>query len=115
MAFYVYIARCSDGSFYTGHTDDLPRRIAQHNAGYIQGYAHHRRPVTHVFSENFPKRIDALERERQIEGRSRRKKEALIAGDWEMIRRLSTTYGWSSERVALRLVVNLTDHDNTEN
>ena len=96
MAFYVYIVRCSDGSFYTGHTDDLPRRIAQHNAGYIRGYTHHRRPVTHVFSEEFPKRIDALERERQIKGWSRRKKEALIAGDWEMIRRLSTTHGSTS-------------------
>jgi len=46
MSFWVYILRCADGSYYTGHTDNLEQRIGQHNAGAIEGYTHSRRPVT---------------------------------------------------------------------
>lgn len=89
MAFWIYILRCSDGSYYTGHTDNLERRIAEHQAGTIPCYATERRPVELAFSEEFPSRIDALERERQIKGWSRAKKEALIRGDWEKIKQLA--------------------------
>ncbi|MCC4231953.1 TrmJ/YjtD family RNA methyltransferase [Sphingobium soli] len=85
MSFWVYILRCADGSYYTGHTDDLERRIAQHQAGELPGYTHDRRPVTLVFSENFTDRIDALERERQVKDWSPKKKEALIRGDWNAV------------------------------
>lgn len=85
MSFWVYILRCSDGSYYTGHTDDLERRIAQHQSGTIAGYTHDRRPVELVFSETFPDRIDALEREHQIKDWSRKKKESLIRGDWKAV------------------------------
>lgn len=85
MSFWVYILRCSDGSYYTGHTDDLERRIAQHQSGAIAGYTHDRRPVELVFSETFPDRIDALEREHQIKDWSRKKKEALIGGEWKAV------------------------------
>ena len=81
MSFWVYILRCSDGTYYTGLTDDLDRRIAQHQAGELPGYTHDRRPVELVFSESFAGRIDALEREQQIKDWSRKKKEALIRGD----------------------------------
>ena len=82
MSFWVYILRCNDGTYYTGHTDDLDRRIAQHQSGEIAGYTHDRRPVELVFSETFTDRIDALEREQQVKDWSRKKKEALIRGDW---------------------------------
>lgn len=85
MSFWVYILRCSDGTYYTGHTDDLERRIAQHQAGTLPGYTHDRRPVELVFSEDFVDRIDALEREQQVKDWSRKKKEALIRGDWNAV------------------------------
>ena len=88
--FWVYMLKCSDGSYYTGHTDDLERRVMQHQQGTIVGcYTHDRRPLTLVFSESFSTRIDALEMERRIKGWSRVKKEALIRGDWAAISRLS--------------------------
>jgi tRNA/rRNA methyltransferase len=85
MSFWIYILRCSDGTYYTGHTDDLERRIAQHQMGELPGYTHDRRPVELVFSETFTDRIDALERERQVKDWSRKKKEALIRGDWSAV------------------------------
>jgi len=89
MSFWLYILRCSDGSYYTGHTDDLERRIAQHQSGEIPCYASQRLPVRLVFSEEFQTRAEALERERQVKGWSRAKKEALIQGDWKEIKRLA--------------------------
>ena len=81
--------RCADGSYYTGHTDDLERRIAQHQSGAIAGYTQNRLPLTLVWSENFAAREEALAAERQIKGWSRAKKEALIAGDWDKVSRLA--------------------------
>ncbi|WP_112381538.1 MULTISPECIES: GIY-YIG nuclease family protein [Sphingomonas] len=82
MTFWAYLLRCSDGSYYAGHTDDLERRIGQHQSGDMQGYTQRRRPVRLVWSQDFVRRDEALAAERQIKGWSRRKKEALIAGDW---------------------------------
>jgi len=48
MTFYAYMLRCSDGSYYIGHTDDLDYRLAQHQAGTLGGYTSKRRPVTLV-------------------------------------------------------------------
>jgi tRNA/rRNA methyltransferase len=78
--------RCADGSYYTGHTDDLDRRVAQHQSGTLPGYTHTRRPVELMFCEAFPERIDALERERQIKDWSRKKKEALFRGDFAAVK-----------------------------
>ncbi len=85
MAFYAYLLRCRDGSYYAGHTDDLKMRFAQHQSGVIEGYTSTRRPVTLVWCENFPTRDEAFAAERKIKGWSRAKKEALIAGDWERV------------------------------
>ena len=85
MGFYVYILRCADESYYTGHTEDLEFRLAEHESGHIPGYTHRCRPVKLVFAEEFSTRIEALESERQIKGWSRAKKEALIARDWESL------------------------------
>ena len=82
MAFFVYILERSDGSYYTGHTDDLEARLVAHQRGEIKGYTFSRRPVRLVFVDGFSSREEALGRERQIKGWSRAKKEALIGGDW---------------------------------
>jgi putative endonuclease len=88
--FWVYIVRCADDSYYTGHTDDLEYRIAQHEAGDLSGcHTFKRRPITLVFSQSFVSREEALSAEQQIKGWSRKKKEALMRGDWAEVSRLS--------------------------
>jgi predicted GIY-YIG superfamily endonuclease len=90
MAFWVYILKCADGSYYTGHTDNLEMRVAEHQAGEIPGcYTRQRRPVTLVFSQSCVTREEALAAERQIKGWSREKKEAMISGNWAEVSRLS--------------------------
>jgi len=89
MSFYTYILRCVDYSYYVGHTDDLERRIAQHDAGEIPGYTEGRRPVRLVFVQELPTREEALAAERQLKGWSRAKKEALILENWERLRLLA--------------------------
>jgi len=87
---YVYLLRCSDGSYYTGTArSGLEQRIAEHNAGTYDGYTAKRRPVTLVYSEWFDQITDAIAAERQIKGWSRAKKEALIRGDFDQLRELS--------------------------
>lgn len=86
MAFWTYILRCSDGAYYTGHTDNLEQRIGQHQLGEIAGFTSTRRPVELVFSQEFNTREEALAAELQIKSWSRAKKEALMRGDWEALR-----------------------------
>ena len=81
MAYYVCILRCSDGSYYVGHTNNLEHRLAAHERGAIEGYTLSRRPVELVFSDRFSTRLEAFHRERQVKGWSRARKEALINGD----------------------------------
>ena len=89
MPFYAYMLHCRDGSYYVGHTEDLELRILQHNEGSLCGYTARRRPVTLVWSDMFITRDDAFWIERKLKGWSRAKKEALIAGDWELISKLA--------------------------
>ena len=89
MDFYAYLLRCSDGSYYAGHTDQMEVRLAQHQAGALGGYTARRRPVELVWCDLFPTRDEAFAAERQIKGWTRAKKEALIAGDWERLQQLS--------------------------
>jgi tRNA/rRNA methyltransferase len=91
MSFYVYILRCADGTYYSGHTDDLEQRIAQHHSGDVQGYTSDRRPLEYMWSAEFGTRAEALSAEMQIKGWSRKKKEALIAGDWSMLKAASVS------------------------
>ena len=87
---YLYILLCADESYYTGTTRaDLEYRVAQHNAGTYGGYTATRRPVTLVFAQWFDRITDAIEAERQVKGRSRAKKEALIRGEFERLPELS--------------------------
>lgn len=75
---YVYILRCSDGTLYTGWTNDLSHRIAAHNGGKGAKYTRSRRPVELVYFETFQDRIEAQRRERAIKKLSRKEKELLI-------------------------------------
>jgi tRNA/rRNA methyltransferase len=85
MSFWTYMLRLSNGAYYTGHTDDLERRVADHQSGAIKGYTSDKRPVTLVWSESFSTREEALAAELQVKDWSRVKKESLIAGDWESL------------------------------
>ena len=82
MSFWAYILRCADGRYYTGHTDNLEYRFAQHQAGGYCDFTSRRRPVTLFWLQEFSTRIEALEAERRIKPWSRAKKEALARGDW---------------------------------
>jgi putative endonuclease len=64
-------------------------RLAQHQTGHFGGYTATRRPVVLVYSEYFDRIVDAIAAERQIKGWSRAKKEALIAGRFDLLRALS--------------------------
>jgi predicted GIY-YIG superfamily endonuclease len=87
--FFVYMLRCSDGSYYVGHTDDLEHRMAQHHHGELPGYTQTRRPVQLAWSQETASREETLAAEQKIKGWSRAKKEALINGDWPEVSRLA--------------------------
>jgi putative endonuclease len=79
--FSVYILRCADDSYYTGVTNDLPRRLAEHMSGNNEdSYTAARLPVELVWHEEFIYILSAIAREKQIKNWSREKKEALIEG-----------------------------------
>ena len=92
---------CNGGLFYIGQTDDLERRVAQHQSGSIPGFTHSRLPVTLVWSESFQLRIEAQAAEQKIKGWSRAKKLALIRGDWPLISTLAQS-SVKQENAALR-------------
>jgi len=91
--FFVYIVKCSDGLYYTGVTNDISRRIQEHNSGLnTKSFTFRRRPVDLVFYETFNDPYSAFRLEKQIKGWSRRKKEALINRDWDKLVELSKNY-----------------------
>ena len=77
---YVYILRCSDGTFYTGWTTDPERRTKVHNSGKGAKYTRARRPVELIYYEEFDDKIEAQRREWAIKQLTRAEKEELIAG-----------------------------------
>ncbi len=88
--YYTYIVKCADGSYYTGVTNNLEKRIAEHNEGKdVRSYTFKRRPVELVWSSMTFDIKQAIEKEKQIKGWSRAKKEALIKEDWKKIVELS--------------------------
>jgi putative endonuclease len=88
LDFYVYILKCSDGSYYIGHTDNMERRLGQYNAGFCTGYVAKRLPVELVFVEPCASRAEAISAEHQWKKWSRKKKEALIIGGWEAVKQV---------------------------
>lgn len=81
MPHHVYIVECADGTFYTGYTTDVPRRVAEHNAGTGARYTRGRTPVELVHTERFSVKSSALRREYEIKQLPRAKKEALVEPD----------------------------------
>jgi putative endonuclease len=86
---WMYILECADKSFYVGSTLDLERRFAQHCSGEGAAYTRRRLPVTLVFAQEFPRIDDAYAREKQVQGWSRKKREALIAQNFDSLPDLS--------------------------
>ena len=85
---FVYILRCADASLYIGETDDIENRIARHHEGRGCAYTAARRPVELVYVEEVANHLWARRREHQLKGWTRRKKEALVAGDLAMLKQL---------------------------
>lgn len=85
MPYWTYILHCHTGKFYTGHTDNLERRIWQHENGTLPGFTRDWLPVKLVWSQEFVTRDEAKAAEKQIKGWSRKKKLALIRGDWDAV------------------------------
>ena len=79
MSWYVYILRCGDNTFYTGITDNLPRRLAAHRSGRGAKYTRGRGPLTLVYTEEHPDRSAASRREWAIKHLPRSQKERLLA------------------------------------
>ena len=82
---YVYILKCADDSYYVGQTTDIQTRVAQHQDGTYPGYTSQRRPVTLVWHEHVQTDDQAFLLERKLKGWTRAKKEALIAGDFQLL------------------------------
>lgn len=93
MSLVVYMLRCSDGSYYTGSTNNLEARINQHNTGDLGGYTSSRLPIALVWSEHFDRIADGIAVERKLKGWSRAKKEALIRSDWDSIQKFASRRG----------------------
>lgn len=75
---YTYIVKCSDGTYYTGWTTDITRRIGDHNSGRGAKYTKSRLPVELVYYEVFQSKVEAMKREYAIKQLTRKKKEELI-------------------------------------
>lgn len=75
---YTYILSCSDGTLYTGWTNDLEKRLKAHNEGKGAKYTKTRRPVSLVYHEEFDTKEEAMKREYAIKKLSRTKKLELI-------------------------------------
>ena len=91
--YYVYILLCADNTYYTGMTNHLEQRIAQHqNAFKSFAYTSNRLPVKLVWHLQCDNPNDAIAIEKQIKGWSRKKKQALIDENWEDLVRFSKNY-----------------------
>jgi len=81
----MYILRCADDSYYVGSTRNLESRLWQHQQGLGAEYTQHRLPVELVYAYEFERVIDAFAMEKRVQGWSRKKREALIRGDYEAL------------------------------
>lgn len=88
--YYVYIVECSDSLYYTGITNNLERRLEEHNSGLNKhSFTFLRRPVILRYSCRFTDVHKAIAFEKQLKGWGRKKKEALFREDWDEIVRLA--------------------------
>ena len=87
IASYVYIVKCADDSYYTGITNNIEKRLMEHQIGIDKSsYTFSRKPLELVFCQPFDNIISAIEQEKRIKRWTRKKKEALIEGNWEKLR-----------------------------
>lgn len=87
---FVYILKCADGTYYTGATSNLEKRILEHTIGkYENSYTYFRRPLELIFYAEFTNISIAIEKEKQIKNWSKAKKEALINGDYDQLPNLA--------------------------
>ena len=91
--YYTYILKCSDQSYYVGVTNDVEKRLVEHQEGINSTcYTHSRRPLELVYFEKFIDILQAIAREKQLKGWSRKKKEALIEERGTDLPNLSVAY-----------------------
>ena len=86
---YMYILRCSNGQYYVGSTKELAQRIEQHQQGEGSKFTKKHLPVELVYYEEYQRIDEAFIREHQIKGWNRKKKEALINQQYELLPKLS--------------------------
>src|SRR5688572_31148395 len=82
---WMYILKCADGTYYVGSTRNLDLRFSQHQSGKGSRYTSGRLPVELVYAEEYDRITDAYAREKQVQNRSRAKREALINGKPELL------------------------------
>ncbi len=92
MKGYMYILLCDDGSYYTGSTNNLELRLQQHFAGEGANHTKKHPPVKLLYYEEFDRIDEAFNREKQVQGWSRKKKEALINREYGKLPELSRNY-----------------------
>lgn len=96
-SYFVYIIKCSDGSYYTGVTNDIEKRINEHLHGLDKNcYTFSRKPLQLKFAEELSGINNAIGGEKQIKGWSRKKKEALIRRDYDELIKYSKRHGSTS-------------------
>lgn len=83
QSYFLYILKCSDNSYYIGHTDNLEKRLSEHKDGLGGKYTLSRLPIKLVYQELFSSRDDAFQAERKLKKWTRLKKEMLINRGWE--------------------------------
>ncbi|HEY1040272.1 MAG TPA: GIY-YIG nuclease family protein [Bacteroidia bacterium] len=103
---YVYILKCSDGTYYTGITNNPGRRLMQHNMGIKkESYTFTRRPLEMVYCELFTDFNLAIEWETRIKKWGKVKKEALINENWEKLKEMSVCKNVTSHLNEMRRLV----------
>jgi putative endonuclease len=94
---YMYILECCDGSYYTGSTWHLKQRINEHNSGLGARYTVKRLPVILVYYEEYNRIEDAFHREKQVQRWTKKKKTAMIKGDFDELPKLAKKIGRKEE------------------
>lgn len=97
---YMYILRCADGSYYTGSTWNLEKRLWEHQQGLGANHTAKHLPVELVYCEECERIDEAFHREKQVQGWSRKKKEALMASDFNKLHQLAVCGNETSHRNA---------------
>lgn len=90
MSYFVYIIRTQNNKLYIGHTNNLSRRELEHKTNHhgAKFLEDNKSTLKLVYTEKFSSRSDAMKREKQFKGWTRAKKEALISGNLELLKKL---------------------------